>query len=238
MSMSADIKEFYDGFAAQQAVTGVNERHRMIHQLALTHGLADGRRVLEMGCGIGTLTSLIAKDLPHGSLLAVDLSPVSIERAKAALGHHRQLELRVADVVADPLPGPFDLIILPDILEHIPLELHPKLFQRLQKDLAPQGRILIHSPEPHYSDHIRATRPELMQVVDLALHVPTLVERAAAAGLILHHFQRHSIWTSEPDYMALVLVHKPNPGRYDPKPAPLRSLPGRMRSWLTRFGGR
>lgn len=235
MDRPKDIKDFYDGFAAQQARTGVNERHQLIHRLARAHGLADGLRVLEMGCGIGTLTSLIVKDLQNGSLLAVDLSPVSIDRARALLGHHRQLELRVADVVTDPLPGPFDLIILPDILEHIPQHLHPALFRRLRNDLAPHGRILIHSPEPHYSDHIRATRPELMQVVDLALHIPDLVSIAFAEGLILQHFQRHSIWTRDPDYMALVLSHPPAPGRYDPLPTATRSRTKRILERLSRW---
>lgn len=238
MSRTPEIKAFYDGFAAQQAATGVNERHRSIHRIALDHGLADGMRVLEMGCGIGTLTGLLVKHVPNGTLLAVDLSPVSIERAKAALGHHHQLDLRVADVVADSLPGPFDLIILPDILEHIPLELHPTLFKRLCADLAPGGRIVIHSPEPHYSNHIRVTRPELLQVVDLALDVPTLVARAAEAGLVLHHFQRYGIWTTTPDYMVLVLTHPPPPGRFEAKPTRLQSRPGRLlnrfASWLGR----
>ena len=238
MDRPKDIKDFYDGFAVQQARTGVNERHQLIHRLARAHGLADGLRVLEMGCGIGTLTSLIVKDLPNGSLLAVDLSPVSIDRARAMLGHQRQLELRVADVVTDPLPGPFDLIILPDILEHIPLQLHPALFRRLRNDLAPDGRILIHSPDPWYSEYIRATRPELMQVVDLALHLPELVGNIFGAGLIVHHYQRHGIWTNAPDYMALVLAHPPAPGRYDPLPAAggARSprILGRLSRWLHR----
>ena len=50
------IKDFYDSFAKEQVKTGINERHHLILELALTNGLKDGMRVLELGCGIGTLT--------------------------------------------------------------------------------------------------------------------------------------------------------------------------------------
>lgn len=220
------IKDFYDSFAKEQVKTGINERHHLILELALTNGLKDGMRVLELGCGIGTLTGLLAERLPNGHLVAMDLSPESIAHARSFFIGRTNVELRVADVVSDPLGGPYDLIVLPDILEHIPLVRHNELFQHLREALQPNGRILVHSPDPFYSEWLRKNRPGSQQVVDLALHLPELVATFSQAGLCLLHYQRHSIWTEQPDYMAFSLVHVP----VDPAFTPIESTT----SWAAR----
>lgn len=229
------IQAFYDGFAAKQASMGVNERHQLIRDLALANGLRKDMRVLEMGCGIGTLTGLLARELRHGKLVAVDLSPTSITHARKALARFTNLDLRVADIVNDTLDGPFDMIILPDVLEHIPLPLQPGLFAKLRDLLVPTGKVLIHSPDPYYSDWLRKHRPEAQQVVDEALHLPQLTADIHAAGLCLRKFQRHCIWASEPDYMALVLEHPPLSATYAPLPQIVPGLWNRLRDRVKRW---
>ncbi|MBL7952296.1 MAG: class I SAM-dependent methyltransferase [Flavobacteriales bacterium] len=219
MGNADHVREFYDRYAERQTRAGVNERHRLIRSLALEHGLVDGMNVLEMGCGIGTLTSLLVQDIPNGKLLAVDLSPVSIGQARSTFGAQHNLEFRVADVVSDPLPGPFDMIVLPDILEHIPYEHHAALFGQIRATLAPKGRVLIHSPDPFYLEWLRKTTPEVLQVVDLPLHLKHLSETASDAELVVQHYQRHCIWTDRPDYFALVLEHVPALLPYHARPA-------------------
>lgn len=222
------VAEFYDAYSSRQAATGVNARHHVIRDLAVAHGLRDGMRVLEMGCGIGTLTGLLAKCLPNGRLLAVDLSPASIEKARLLLAGVKNVELRVADVVSSPLDGPFGMIVLPDVLEHIPLEQHPALFARLKQLIAPDGRILIHSPDAYYSEWVQANQPDLLQVVDLALHLPQLIGTIHQAGLVPELVQRHCIWSDKPDYMALVLEHAPVGHDYVVRP-------DTRKSWLARI---
>lgn len=203
------IREFYDDYVGRQQVVGVNERHWSIRDLVRAEGLRPDMRVLEMGCGIGTLTGLLAGDLPQGRLIAVDLSPVSIEQAGRALQACANVELRVADVVSDELPGPFDRIVLPDVLEHVPSERHGRLFLRIKALLAPNGRVIVHSPDPYYAEYLQREHPELLQVVDQALHIGPLVAVVEAAGLVVSKFQRYSIWTDAPDYMVLVIEHVP-----------------------------
>ncbi len=180
----------------------------------MAHGVSNAKTVLEIGCGIGTFTGLLIGQLKNGSLLAIDLSPVSIETARNQLNKYRDLELRVVDIVNDAIAGSFDMIVLPDVLEHIPLDQHVGLFKKLNGLLSDSGKILIHAPDPYYADWLRENRPELLQVIDLALHLPRLVEDIDASGLSIQHFQRHSIWTVEPDYMALVLTRKPQSPNY------------------------
>lgn len=228
------VADYYDRYSSRQLAAGVNERHHVIRDLAVLHGLKDGMRVLEMGCGIGTFTGLLAHRIPNGKLLAVDLSPTSIATARSLLSGARNVELLAADVVTAPLDGPFDMIVLPDVLEHIPLARHAALFARLKALLAPDGRVLIHSPDPYYSDWLHANRPELLQVIDLPLHLPGLIATMDGAGLVPIAFQRHSIWFDKPDYMAFVLVHAPKGHSYVERPS-TSTLSSRMRSVILRL---
>ncbi len=230
------IKEFYDRHARTQLKAGVNERHHRILELAIMHGLENGARVLEMGCGVGSLTGLLAERFPRSNILAVDVSSVSINTARKALAHRNNIQFAVADIITDPINGVFDMIILPDVLEHIPDEMRPRLFVRLKQLLAPPGTILIHSPEPYYAHWIAIQHPELLQVVDLPLHLPVLISEIHQADLLLHAFQRHCIWTDKPDYMALVLLHPPEANRYENVTAKLsivQILKGRLKRLLT-----
>ena len=136
------IADFYDRYVPRQLAAGVNARHELIHDLAVDNGLRDGMRVLEIGCGVGTLTSLLARRLANGSLLAVDLSPGSIEQATTRLRRYPHVRFAVADAVTAELPGPFDMIILPDVLEHVPADQHVRLFGRLKALRPTHGTVI------------------------------------------------------------------------------------------------
>ncbi|MDQ3100619.1 MAG: class I SAM-dependent methyltransferase [Bacteroidota bacterium] len=204
------IKDFYDRFVPAQRNAGVNERHHLILSLVIEHGALLARNVLEIGCGIGTFTGLLAQKARKSRILAVDISPASISDAQSSLKKYRNLELRVLDILSDPLSGLFDMIILPDVLEHIPEEHRHVLFVKLATLLHRNGKILIHSPDPDHLEYLKEQHPEKLQLIDVPLHLGTIVPEIEAAGLRLHYFQRHSIWNSSPDYMALVLVHAPS----------------------------
>jgi len=229
------VADFYDRYSSRQLAAGVNERHHVIRDLAVLHGLKDGMRVLEMGCGIGTLTGLLAQRIPNGKLLAVDLSPTSIEKARSMLNEAKNVELLAADVVTAPFDGLFDMIVLPDVLEHIPFDRHVALFARLKSLLTAEGRVLIHSPDAFYSDWLHANRPELLQVIDLPLHLPGLIATMDGAGLVPIAFQRHSIWFDKPDYMCFVLVHAPKGHAFVELEPFTPTLSGRLRSAILRL---
>jgi len=72
--------------------------------------LAEGTRVLEVGCGTGLLTRHLLARLPaSATLLASDLSPGMIAAASAALADPR-LSFAVMDAEAPETAGSFDLI--------------------------------------------------------------------------------------------------------------------------------
>ncbi|HEU4685200.1 MAG TPA: methyltransferase domain-containing protein [Nitrospira sp.] len=70
-------------------------------------------RVLDFGCGVGILTTFYAKRYPETSFVGLDRSPGSIERARQqalALGL-RNVRFDCVDILRDPLPGTFDVIV-------------------------------------------------------------------------------------------------------------------------------
>jgi cyclopropane-fatty-acyl-phospholipid synthase len=107
-------------------------------------GLRDGQRILELGCGWGSLTLTIAERLPASRIMAVSNSHAQ-RRHIEAQARARGLS-NVAVVTADmnsfrPTSG-FDRIVSVEMFEHI--SNWRVLLERAHGWLAPQGRVFLH----------------------------------------------------------------------------------------------
>ncbi|MEZ4800592.1 MAG: class I SAM-dependent methyltransferase [Flavobacteriales bacterium] len=201
------ISEFYDEYSTQQKKIGVNIRHRTIIKNLVKAGLDNSSNVLEIGCGIGTLTSLLVKKC--GQLLAVDISPSSIEMAKKNLGKHHNLSFLVSDMSDFPATEKFDFIVLPDVLEHIPVEQHNNLFLQISKNLKPDGRVCIHIPDPYALEWIRNNKPELLQIIDQSLYTDIIIPSIYKNNLAIDKLVRYQLQATLPDYQWIELIHRP-----------------------------
>jgi ubiquinone/menaquinone biosynthesis C-methylase UbiE len=77
-------------------------------------------RVLEIGCGIGTFSRLLAKRSDH--VLAIDLAPKMIQIAKECFGDCGNVDFQVADAVAlNFATAHFDCVASIATLHHVPL---------------------------------------------------------------------------------------------------------------------
>jgi trans-aconitate 2-methyltransferase len=201
-----DVKGYYDEYVGRQTAVGVNKRHRAILDWALKFGMRPDHSVLELGCGIGTLTGLLAEELGSGgSVTAIDLSPASIESAEQRLSGCDNVRLLAADVLETDLEGDFDVVVLPDVIEHIPLENHRALFGRVSSWVKPDGFVLLHYPSPHYQEWNRKHHPDRLQIIDQSVHVDVLASNTYPHGLYVDHLATYSIWMREGDYVAAVL---------------------------------
>ncbi|WP_435081014.1 PIG-L family deacetylase [Clavibacter michiganensis] len=84
-------------------------------RLATLAALPDERygRALEIGCSIGVTTVGLAERVDE--LLAVDVAPTAIERARARLADAPHVRLEVRDVGADWPDGAFDLVVMSEV---------------------------------------------------------------------------------------------------------------------------
>jgi trans-aconitate 2-methyltransferase len=239
---NAEVSDFYDEFAERQTKVGVNRRHESIVAWLRRFGLRPDDSVLELGCGVGTVTQLLAAELPRGSVLGIDLSPHSIATAQERLASLENVRFMAADVVSAEVDGQFDVVLLPDVIEHIPLERHDALFGRVASWVKPGGFALLHYPNPHHLEWFHAHHPERLQIIDQPIHADALLANAYRHGLHLDYYERYSIWVREGDYVVAVLRPASGVGEFTRLPQPRPSLRARAarraKGVARRLGGR
>jgi ubiquinone/menaquinone biosynthesis C-methylase UbiE len=83
-------------------------------------GLADGERILDVGCGTGSLTFALAKAADLGEIRAIDYSPVFVEAANLRNTNPR-IKISQADACALPFEGgTFDRALALLVLHFVP----------------------------------------------------------------------------------------------------------------------
>ncbi|MFB9862561.1 class I SAM-dependent methyltransferase [Rufibacter immobilis] len=202
------VSDFYDDYTEQQFKKGIHIRHRTILKNLKKAGLTAEAKVLEIGCGIGTVTHLLAKATPNGKVLAVDISPKSIDMARRFNQQFNHVEFQVSDMTDFNRPEKFDFVVLPDVIEHIPLEQHPNLFQVIAQHLHENSTVAINIPHPLYLTWVREHQPELLQVIDQPIHSDELLRNTYAAGLYLHKLESYSLFTQVEDYQWILLKQR------------------------------
>lgn len=107
--------------------------------------LQDGQRVLELGCGWGSLSMWMAQHYPHSEILAISNSHAQrahIE-AEAARRGLRNLRVQTCDFNDfDSSDAAFDRIVSIEMFEH--LRNWPRAFSQVARWLAPGGRFFMH----------------------------------------------------------------------------------------------
>ena len=105
---------------------------------ALASRLKDGTRVLELGCGSGSPeTRRLAQRF---DLTGVDISPLQVERARAAIP---EASFLVADLTELELPAAsFAAVVSFYVFNHVPRDLLAPLLARIHGWLVPGGWLL------------------------------------------------------------------------------------------------
>jgi 2-polyprenyl-3-methyl-5-hydroxy-6-metoxy-1,4-benzoquinol methylase len=119
--------------------------HRVLARLALELG-GERARVLDLGCGLGQISELLARARPAWELHAADAYEECLARTAARVplaGRHRLDEQRFA---LEGLPRELDLVVMSHVLEHM---LDPVGALRATLTLLrPGGHLLLAVPNP------------------------------------------------------------------------------------------
>ena len=109
-------------------------------------------RVLDAGCGVGIYSVNVARRFPTARVLGIDLSAVQIEAATDLadqFGVDDRVEFQTTDLTRSDLeaslPHGWDVILLAEILEHLP-DPAPVL-STIRKLAAPGGQIIVSVPQ-------------------------------------------------------------------------------------------
>jgi 2-polyprenyl-3-methyl-5-hydroxy-6-metoxy-1,4-benzoquinol methylase len=100
------------------------------------------RRILEIGCGEGSLSERLARRFPKADVLGVDILP-RVGRLVAVRPPNLRFAVRTAHSVAEAEPAGFDLVVLCDVLHHVPLEERDSILRAAADTVSPGGLIAV-----------------------------------------------------------------------------------------------
>ena len=140
----------------------------------LVNEAATGRRVLEYGCGTGSLAFDLAGQAHH--VIGIDISDVAISRAHQSADVQRltNVEFRVDNAEAMQLPAKHvDVVVGSGIVHHLDI---PKAMREVRRVLAPGGVAIFAEPLAHnpFVNWYRRRTPELRTADEHPLTVTDL----------------------------------------------------------------
>jgi SAM-dependent methyltransferase len=173
-------RDFYDDFFEYllNDRLRMNPRHAMVGRLIRRY-VRRGDAVLDLGCGIGITTSLCARR--GGEAVGVDLAPRLIEYARASVP---EASFEVGDIASIDLAKRFDVVCLFDVVEHLPSDRWPTLWQNVVRHLSPRGRVLLTVPHPCATLETREQTPDALQIVDEIVYPDELFRSARTSSLL------------------------------------------------------
>lgn len=98
-------------------------------------------RALELACGTGVTSRALAPRCLR--LTATDSSPTAIAAARRLSHEQPGLTFREGLLPRDLPTGPFDLIVISEILYYLPRRDLARLLTRVERALAPGGRVVL-----------------------------------------------------------------------------------------------
>jgi 2-polyprenyl-3-methyl-5-hydroxy-6-metoxy-1,4-benzoquinol methylase len=174
---------------------------------------------LDLGCGIGIVTERVARIAGQGHVWACDLSERNIEYAQQTVTPEN-VTFFVADILDDfesvrqAVKTPLDLIMMVDVLEHLPISKHEELFRKIRGLCSQRAHLVLTYPSPQYQRYLKEKQPQELQIVDQVIELEHVLTVAENAEFHLHSFALKTIWLRN-QYVHCVL--QTDPGLSEPE---------------------
>lgn len=200
-----DTTQFYDSMAQQMVDSYLQGNLRL--RAAILHVLRwlpkHAGRILEIGCGVGWMAHELSRHFPGAEIEAFDLSQNLMATAQKLFAAPN-LHFRQSDVFTFPEREKFDVLVLVDVFEHIAAAQRGDFYEKLNRLLQPNGRVILTCPTAEYQHYLRAHDPGSLQPVDEDVGERVLSEMAAVIGGRLAYFQVQNIWRDGDYFHAVV----------------------------------
>ena len=132
-------------WSAEQYVAFEDERTRPVRDLLAAVLTATPRRAVDLGCGPGNSTEVLAGRFPGAHILGLDASADMIEAARERLPRLEFQQRDLRDWVHEDNDGPVDFILSNAVLQWVPDHAH--LLPALLDRLGAQGLLAVQIPD-------------------------------------------------------------------------------------------
>ncbi|CAG9177454.1 trans-aconitate 2-methyltransferase [Cupriavidus respiraculi] len=182
-------------WSATQYVAFEAERTRPSRDLLAAVPDTPVRAAVDLGCGPGNSTEVVAARYPDATVHGLDSSTDMVEAARKRLPH---LRFDTADIEGWADPGPYDLIFANAVLQWVPD--HAALFPRLVGKLSPGGHLAVQMPDNLDEPAHRLMRetaaggPWAAKLADAAKARAARADAAWYYGMLRPHCSRVDVW--------------------------------------------
>lgn len=184
-------------WSARQYTSFEQERTRPVRDLLSAVDTPDVKRAIDLGCGPGNSTEVLAARFPNATVSGLDSSPDMIDAARKRLP---DLRFDLAGITEWDDPGPYDVILANAVLQWVPD--HATLLPGLMGKLALGGSLAVQMP-----DNLEEPAHRLMRQVAAAGPWAAKLSGATAAraprlgaawyyGLLRPRASRVDVWTT------------------------------------------
>lgn len=198
------ISKFYDDFLRGRMLSyRLNGNLRIEKACTFIESYVHSQScVLEIGCGIGIITEFVASIAREGQVWACDLSPENVWYANKTI-EKKNIHFFVADVIThfdqleQQIQQSLDLILMVDVIEHLPLDSHATFLHNLKKLLKPEGVILFTYPSSYYQEFIRVHKPQELQPIDEIINIAHMIQLAKQIDMAICNYTLIDVWKSK-----------------------------------------
>jgi len=99
------------------------------------------KKILEVGCGEGAVTQRLNAAFPDADITAIDITQRVGRLYRGSLERVRFMQRTVQEIAAAE-PKQYDLVVLSDVLHHVPEDLRQGLIDAIRAALTPDGTLV------------------------------------------------------------------------------------------------